>query len=373
MVLDGMPVTENGQIDRRRLRTWAQNVNDETYDLVQAMEEKESPQPPGTELEKTLQRLCSQALSTPPEQLSEGLSFTQLGGDEEAAAELVTRCKRESIYLKVSEVTGPASISELVQIAASRSGGLSQNSEDEASDAFDLSPMQHLYFRSAMGGDYAQRSKTDGSYRFNQSLLFRLNKEIRPEEINVAIEIVVNHHPMLRARFFRAASGWTQRIMPPGTDTYALRHHHISSDNELEAAIEATQAGINIEAGPVFAVDYFSTNDGQQLVYLAAHHLVVDLSSWRLIMHDLDELLQNGALLSQATMPFGQWIAIQKESMQHADPASFLPFDLGPGDYAYWGMDGVSNTYGDASRDQLHAVGRAYLHPADDVQSGVQD
>ncbi len=25
---------------------------------------------------------------------------------------------------------------------------------------------------------------------------------------------------------------------------------------------------------------------------------------------------------AQAAMPFGQWIAIQKESMQHADPAS---------------------------------------------------
>lgn len=347
IVLDGMPLTEYGDLDLRRLRTWAQNINENVYHQALSLEHQETLQAPASGMEKSLQRLVGKVLDVPQGQIGVNFSFSQLGGDEMTAMELAARCKHESIYINPSEVLGSTTLSELATLASSR-GGLAHKWDEETSDCFDLSPMQHLYFQTAMGGDLKRRPVLDGSYRFNQSLLLRFKKHYSFDDISAAIEAVVGHHPMLRARFGRGLHGWVQRVLPEVVGTYTLCHSAIRSERELEDIIERTQMSINIETGPVFAVDYLTTHDGLQLVYLAAHHLAVDLPSWRTIIHDLDELLENGSLLSQRSMPFHKWVDLQKSDALSPDPRDLLPFDIQPGDYAYWGLQDTPNTYGDA-------------------------
>ncbi|KAL2131690.1 hypothetical protein VTI74DRAFT_4733 [Chaetomium olivicolor] len=347
IVLDAIPLTESGEVDLRKLRTWAQNLNEAVYHQALSLEHHETLQAPSSEMEKSLQRLVSMVLNVPQAQIGVNFSFCQLGGDEMTAMELSAKCKHESIFINPSEALSSMTISELSALAVSR-GGLAHKWDEETSDCFDLSPMQHLYFQTAMGGDLRRRPVLDGSYRFNQSLLLRLKKVFSFQDISAAVEAIVGHHPMLRVRFGRGLNGWVQRVLPEVTGSYTLCHSEIRSERELEGIIERTQMSINIETGPVFSVDYLSTNDGQQLLYLAAHHLAVDLPSWRTIIHDFDELLENGSLLSQRSMPFHKWVDLQKAEALGPDPHTLLPFALQPGDYAYWGLQDTPNTYGDA-------------------------
>lgn len=347
IVLDGMPYTEAKDVDVRRLRTWVQNINHDMLQQALSLENQQALQPPQTPMEKSLQRLVSKVLGLPLASIGVNLSFAALGGDEAAAMELVARSKHESIFLTTPEVLDSATLSELAAIAASR-GGLAHKYDEETVDCFDLSPMQHLYFQTTMGGDVTRRASTDAHYRFNQSLLLRFKRKFCLEDIQAAIEAVVGHHAMLRSRYSRGLQGWVQRILPDVAGSYTLHHTIISSEAELENIIENTQMAINIETGPIFAVDYLTTHDGQDMIYLAAHHLAVDLTSWRVIIHDLDELLENGSLLSQRSMPFHKWVDIQKADVQRLDPQHLLPFDVHPGDYAYWGLQDAANTYGDA-------------------------
>ncbi|KAK0610097.1 hypothetical protein B0T17DRAFT_545875 [Bombardia bombarda] len=348
IVLDGMPLTESGDLDMRRLRTWAQNINDDVYRQALSLENQEAMQPPASGMEKSLQRLVSKVLDVPQGQIGVNFSFGQLGGDEMSAMELVARCKHESIYLNATEALESNTLSDLASIAASR-GGLAHKWDDETRDYFDLSPMQHLYFQTSMGGDVERRAASDGSYRFNQSWLLRFKKHSTLDEISAALEAVVGHHPMLRSRFIRTSDGeWMQRVLPEVGGSYALRHHPISSEQELEDIMERTQNSINIETGPVFAAGYITTRDNHQMLYLVAHHLAVDLPSWRIIIHDIDELLESGSLLSQRSMPFHKWVDLQKSDAQDSEESDLLPFPVEPGDYTYWGLQGASNTYGDA-------------------------
>ncbi|KAK4187683.1 hypothetical protein QBC35DRAFT_452099 [Podospora australis] len=347
IVLDGMPMTETGDIDMRKLRTWAQNINEDVHHQALSLEHQETLQAPASGMEKTLQRLVSKILDIPQSQIGVNFSFCQLGGDEMTAMELAARCKHESIFIHASEALGSTTLSELAAVAASR-GGLAHKWDEETSDCFDLSPMQHLYFQTPMGGDLKRRADVDGSYRFNQSLLLRFKKYFSFSDISAAIEAVVGHHPMLRARFGRGLNGWVQRVLPEVAGSYSLSHTAIRSERELEDVIERTQLSINIETGPVLAVDYLTTHDEQQLIYVAAHHLAVDLPSWRTIIHDLDELLENGSLLSQRAMPFHKWVDLQKADALAPAPMDLLPFTVQPGDYSYWGLQDTVNTYGDA-------------------------
>ncbi|KAK2606697.1 hypothetical protein N8I77_005428 [Diaporthe amygdali] len=359
--LDDLPsVPETGEIDRRKLRTWVQNANQDIYEKVMGLCTDQPLQPPVTEMEKSIQKLVARVLQVPPDQVGMNFTFAQFGGDEVTAMALVTNSRVESIFLESHEILqSNNTLAHLASLATQR-GGLAhkwaaEGEEKIAVDGedsspfhyFELSPMQKLYFNTRMGSDSVSRAAGDGSYRFNQSLLLRVAKYFSVQDISAATDAVVGHHSMLRARFSRVRNEWIQRILPEVDSSYSFTHYTISTNEQLESAVHQVQISLNIEDGPVFAVAHFSTADGHQMVYLAAHHLVVDLVSWRLIIRDLDELLQSGSLLSQRSMPFQKWTELQRLDAQI--PSGGLPFDISPGDLEYWGLSDSPNTYGDAN------------------------
>lgn len=359
--LDDLPsLPDSGEIDRRKLRTWVQNANQDVYEKVMSLCTDQPLQPPATEMEKSVQKLVARVLQVPPDQVGMNFTFAQFGGDEVTAMALVTNARVESIFLESHEILqSNNTLAHLANLATQR-GGLAHKwaAEEEEKIAvdgedsspyhyFELSPMQKLYFNTTMGGDSASRAAADGSYRFNQSLLLRVAKCFSVQDISAATDAVVGHHSMLRARFSRVHNEWIQRILPEVDSSYSFTHHNVSTNEQLEYAVHQVQISLDIEDGPVFAVAHFSTADGHQMVYLAAHHLVVDLVSWRLIIRDLDELLQSGSLLSQRSMPFQKWTELQKLDAQV--PSGGLPFEICPGDLSYWGLSDAPNTYGDAN------------------------
>lgn len=359
--LDDLPsLPDSGEIDRRKLRTWVQNANQDIYEKVMSLCTDQPLQPPATEMEKSIQKLVARVLQVPPDQVGMNFTFSQFGGDEVTAMALVTNARVESIFLESHEILqSNNTLAHLANLATQR-GGLAHKwaAEEEEKIAvdgedsspyhyFELSPMQKLYFNTAMGGDSVSRAAADGSYRFNQSLLLRVAKCFTVQDISAATDAVVGHHSMLRARFSHVGNEWIQRILPEVDSSYSFTHYTVSTNEQLESAVYQVQTSLDIEDGPVFSVAHFSTADGHQMVYLAAHHLVVDLVSWRLIIRDLDELLQSGSLLSQRSMPFQKWTELQKLDAQV--PSGGLPFDISPGDLNYWGLSESPNTYGDAN------------------------
>lgn len=359
--LDDIPsLPDSGEIDRRKLRTWVQNANQDVYEKVMSLCTDQPLQPPATEMEKSVQKLVARVLQVPPDQVGMNFTFAQFGGDEVTAMALVTNARVESIFLESHEILQSNNTLAHLATLATQRGGLAHKwaAEEEEKIAvdgeeyspyhyFELSPMQKLYFNTAMGGDSVTRAAADGSYRFNQSLLLRVAKCFSVQEISDATDAVVGHHSMLRARFSRVRNDWIQRILPDVDNSYSFTSRTVSTNEQLESEVHRVQTSLNIEDGPVFAVAHFSTADGHQMIYLAAHHLVVDLVSWRLIIRDLDELLQSGSLLSQRSMPFQKWTELQKLDAQV--PSGGLPFDISPGDLSYWGLSDSPNTYGDAS------------------------
>lgn len=359
--LDSLPtILETDETDRRKLRTWVQNANQEVYEKVMSLATDQPLQNPTTEMERLVQKLVARVLQVPQDQVGMNFTFAQLGGEEVAAMALVTNSRVESIFLESHEILQPNNTLAHLAILALQRGGLAHKWTTEQQNGgpvngpngplanfFDLSPMQKLYFSTRMGGDASLRATRDGSYRFNQSLLFRVAKGLTVNDISAATDAVVGHHSMLRARFGKVGHEWMQVVLPQVEGSYSFMHYTISTNQEVESVVHATQASINVEEGPVFAVAHLQTTDGHQMIYLTAHHLVVDVASWRLIIQDLDELLQHGSLSSQRAMPFQKWTELQRLDAQM--PSGGLPFDICPGDLDYWGLRDSPNAYTDAS------------------------
>ncbi|KAL0934611.1 nonribosomal peptide [Colletotrichum truncatum] len=346
IVLDQMPSDGEGSVDRRRLQTWIQNINEDMYHQISSLESHELFQEPLTEMERLMQKTVSNVLRIPQKQVGMNFSFSQLGGDDISAMMLVAACRTESIIVRPEDVHQCSSLGQLASLATRKSQP-NATWDEESLEGFKLSPIQQLYFDTGMGGRAEQRLAKNGDYRFNQGILLRVKSNSTLEDIHAAIATVVGHHSMLRARFRSGVDGWTQRIVPKVDGSYAFRYHSVSTTTEVLDVIGKSQATIDIEAGPVFAVDHFRTYDGQQLVFLLAHHLVVDMMSWRTIIHDLDELLREGTLFSERSMPFQRWNELQEEYISNQPDQLALPYKLPSGQYSYWGLEDSLNTYND--------------------------
>lgn len=68
-----------------------------------------------------------------------------------------------------------------------------------------------------------------------------------------------------------------------------LQVHHTAAD-EIPRVVSSSKRRLDLENGPVFAAELINTHQGQYL-FLIAHHLSVDLMSWRIILQDLEDLI----------------------------------------------------------------------------------
>lgn len=271
---------------------------------------------------------------------------------------VIARCRKEKINLSIRDVLQSGSITQL----ALRVGAIDNapQQEEKVEEPFDLSPIQQMYFQSA--------TSHQGQARFNQSFSLRVTRKTQAHDIKRVIESIVNQHSMLRARFRKNNFGiWQQHISKVGvssfkqlfrtwgrllqsqdiTSSYRYRVYQVDAVGEISPFIAGTQASLNLQHGPLFAVDLFDVRGDDQMVFLTAHHLCVDMVSWRIILQDLQEFLETGSLTAEKPVAFQTWCAIQVEQSRQQTSKDLLPFDVMPTDLAYWAMEGRRNTYSD--------------------------
>lgn len=270
------------------------------------------------------------------------MTMTRQGGDSISAMQVMARCRSRGIGVTVQDIIGSESISELAKKSTLPKGTTPQKSEDEK--PFDLSPIQQVYLQNV--GDNWQQ--------FNQSVLMRLTKTISPHTVRSAFDQLIKAHSMLRARFERSHDGsWKQRISKDVRGSYRF-HTHCIQPHQIGSLIEDSQKFLDIVRGPLIAFDLFSLPGNQTQLSIVAHHLLVDVVSWRIILQDLEDLLKTMPLKSQNTLSFQVWSQRQAENAQTDQAHRVLPVsDIPEADYNYWGMANKPNTFGDIVSEGL--------------------
>ena len=111
----------------------------------------------------------------------------------------------------------------------------------------------------------------------------------------------VQRHDALRLRFARRAGSWTAECLPADTPL-AWRGVDLrgAGDAALVADAQAQAPGGAGGAAPLFVATHYRLDDGDYLL-LAAHHLLVDAMSWRILLEDLADTLAGAAPPVSAT------------------------------------------------------------------------
>ena len=274
-----------------------------------------------------------------------------LGGDSITAMQVIARCRKEKINLSLHEILRSKSVAQLAHCVRASVGSETEHVSEQVDHPFDLSPIQQLYFQS--GG-----SRRNDAH-FNQSFTLAITRRIEMNHLMDALNTIVTQHSMLRARFRKNDLGtWQQFIASNIKKSYQLEVQEVEKICDIPTFVSRSQRSLNIEEGPLFSATLFNVQGHEQILSMVAHHLVIDAMSWRIILANLEDLLESKSLASlDRPLSFQTWCAKQMEHTrrQAVDNkiSSKLPFEIKSTDLAFWGMENCSNTYADVECDSF--------------------
>lgn len=216
--------------------------------------------------------------------------------------------------------------------------------------SFELSPIQHVFFHAC----------PQGEKEYTQSFCLRLTRHVAFEALQQALTLLVKRHSMLRARFaYEDSTGWSQIVAAYRPESFKLGARHKASLADVSELAAAPWTQIDVQEGPTFAATFCNMSDGAQILLLTAHHLVIDLVSWRILLEELERLLlsdgSTARLASTQSQSFQVWTKLQVEHIrqrQHVEQQGPLsPISTNRG---YWGLsEHHSNKFGETDSVQF--------------------
>ena len=260
---------------------------------------------PSTEAERVLATVWAEVLGRAQVGIHD--NFFDIGGDSIRSIQVVARAGAAGWRITPKQLFQNQTIAELARVA--EAGVAIFAPQEPIVGRATLLPIQHEFFALA----------TVDPHHHNQAVMLSIARSAMPEVIDQALRAIVRHHDALRSRFVRAADGaWTQTILAPQEDR-VLEVIDLSALDAaaqivaIEKAAVETQAGLDLEKGPVGRFVYFDLGPDRPARLLAVvHHLVIDAVSWRVVLADLDVLCHQlatgaSAQLPPKSTPVGEW------------------------------------------------------------------
>ena len=299
VVLDRLPLTQNGKLDRRALPA------------PEAGPEREY-RAARTSSESVLCGLFAEVLRLDRVGLDD--NFFALGGDSIVSIQLVSRARRAGLLLTprlvfqhqtVEALAAAAEAAARASPAAAAAGLDAAAVADIAVGRLPATPI--MRWLCERGGPVG---------RFSQSLLLRSPAGLRQEDLAAALQALLDHHDALRLRLdaggraqasehqasehqaseHQASGDWTFEVMPSGSVRVEACLRRVDAgdldDEGLRSLIRREAGAAELRLDPasghlVQAVwfDAGSAREGRLL--LVIHHFAVDGVSWRILGPDL--------------------------------------------------------------------------------------
>ncbi|MFD7712521.1 amino acid adenylation domain-containing protein [Streptomyces sp. NPDC059786] len=363
-----LPLGATGKLDRRALP-----------EPVWSAPTVSGDRPPRTPAEQTLAAIWAEVLGVP--EVGAEDNYFALGGDSILGIQIVSAARRAGLVLTPRHLFTHPTIAELAAAAEDLAAPATAAEQGPVVGEVPLTPVQHWLF-GTLDGDPAQ---------LTQAVSFRLAAGTDETLLRAALAVVTDHHDALRLRFEQVGGGrWRQHGTASGA-AVSLEVHDLTGDTgDTGAAVREVSArlcaGFDLGAGPLLRAALCRTGDDERpVLLLAAHHLVVDGVSWRVLLEDLDtayRALRAGerADLGPKTTSFRAWaqrLAAHTaaggfdDELAHwralADAPATLPTDL---DGANTGTCEETVTVcldGDDTRRLLQDVPEAYRTRVNDV------
>ncbi|VVO20933.1 non-ribosomal peptide synthetase [Pseudomonas fluorescens] len=287
IVLDSMPLTANGKLDRCALPQPDPEANRQQYVA------------PRNELESTLAAIWCAVLNV--QQVGLDDNFFELGGDSILSIQVVSRARQAGIHFSPRDLFQHQTVQTLAAVAT-RSEQVTAE-QGVLTGTSGLTPIQHWFFDT----EIPQRQ------HWNQALVLKPLQLLVPHRLEQALLAVLEHHDALRLSFSQRDAHWHAEhlAVPQGG---VLKQAQVRDMAQCTALFTDTQRSLDLQHGPLLRALLVDGPEGQQRLLIAIHHLVVDGVSWRVLLEDLQTVyrqLSDGQSVSlpAKTSALREWAA----------------------------------------------------------------
>ncbi|WP_329618540.1 non-ribosomal peptide synthetase [Streptomyces sp. S465] len=256
--------------------------------------------------------------------------FFELGGDSIVSIQLASRARKAGLTISLREIFKHKTVRALARVARAEEDRAVGESPEDAIGELPLTPvMLDLYER---GGPTAS---------VHQANLVQVPADCTESLLAAALQVLLDHHDMLRARLLPATgeTGARLEVAPKGAVEAArlIRRVDISAVprdrliDEVAAAQTLVQGELSPEAGELVRAVWFDAGrDRPGRLMLVVHHLAVDGVSWRVLQEDLKAAWQavtagEDARLAPVGTSFRRWARLLTQQAGSAARAGELP------------------------------------------------
>jgi amino acid adenylation domain-containing protein/non-ribosomal peptide synthase protein (TIGR01720 family) len=318
------PLTSNGKINRKALK------------LPQQPAAK--PAIFNSQIEEILAQIWAEVLEI--EAVHPENNFFEIGGDSIISLQIVSRASEVGLEISPRDIFEAKTLSRLAEVARSLTNQVAIS--EPLTGKVPLAPIQRWFFERNL----------PHPHHWNQTVALEVKEPLNLPALQVALANVVAHHDIFRVRFSQDGEVWEQSytdltVNPPlRVEDFGLCP--INRQNELLEEILAEEQGLfNLDRPPLLRLLYAKNlQEYGNVLYLLAHHLIVDVVSWRILGEDLDRAYESALLGQPVSLPgrtssYRQWTT----SLEQLANSSEIQADV-----SFW-QDQISHACGDLPVD----------------------
>lgn len=233
-------------------------------------------------------------------------NFFQLGGDSILSLQMVSRALAAGFRVTPKQLFLHQTVAELATVAEDF---IECQPDLDTNGRCTLSPIQRQFFASEL----------PRPHHFSQAVLLKISDRLTSEHLFNAWSAVREQHPVLDSCFETADGQWQHcfdRVAHENTGFENCELNEDAGDHQQQIQENASRlmAGFDIHSGTLARAILFNSEvSADRRLLLAAHHLVVDGVSWRIIVEDFElacqaQLRGQSINLPPRTNSSGRWI-----------------------------------------------------------------
>lgn len=278
IVLSELPLTQNGKVDIKQLQTLKSDEKPASITL------------PSSSREKELVLIFQEVFN---EKVGVDHNFFEIGGDSILAIQLSSKANERGWVLKPKDIFERKTIKNMA--LCMQKSNYRTVSREKFDGEFSLTPIQKWFFEQ----DFLFPN------HWNQAIRLKIRKDLPFSIFKEAFQYLLNVHDSFRLRFFLENNDWRQEFSSSNQELEVNCIELQESEyNEIFNHIEKLQNSLDITKGPSVKAAYFNLKgDMNDEIVVIAHHLVVDMVSWQILLQDLDTLIKQLLAGEEMSLP----------------------------------------------------------------------
>lgn len=271
--VDRIPLTRNGKVDKNALLEFNSNERNDEATLK-----------PSSKKDKIIVEIIEEVLDI--DRIKSGENFYQLGGDSIKAIQISSKLRSKGIILKVKDILSKYRIEDIFSFALEVKE--KETSENLISGNIENTPIISWFF--------LQSFKEPSFY--NQSVLLKINGDISVEVFEDAFKKLIILHDALRINYNPKIKQLYYNSKHLDTE-YKINVFNLSELNDEQQSksfaeiSQKEKSSLNIENSLLIKSCLFDMGSKGTYLMITAHHLVVDGVSWRILLTDMYEIIQD--------------------------------------------------------------------------------